>query len=70
MITILKETPVTAFGRDCIEMLVKDSECWGTDCCDKCCYRGWYPTEDCDADCATVHGCGTSPFRYFQVRQI
>lgn len=70
MITIIKETPITIDGVDYLEQLVKDNECWGIECCEKCYYRGWSLTEDGDYDCCTVHGCTTNPQTYFRITKL
>lgn len=70
MIKILKETPVTAFGRDCMEQLVHDDDMLSYEACDLCAYRGWNDYEESGAPCRVVHGCGTSPNQYFLLSQI
>lgn len=70
MIKVLKKTPVTAFGRDCLELLVQDDDMTGFEACDLCAYRGWNEYEECGAPCRVVHGCGASPNQYFLLSQI
>ena len=70
MIKVLKETPVTAYGRDCLEQLVHDDEMNANVACDLCAYRGWSDYEECGADCCTVHGCTINPNAYFLISQI
>ena len=65
MITVLKETPVTAFGRDCLELLVHDDEMLGYEACDLCAYRGMNDYEETLASCNVVHECTCLPDVYF-----
>lgn len=62
---VIKKTPITFNGVDGFEVLIKDSEVWAGDCCDKCIYSNYVPSSEIGADCCTVHSCGTSPFTYF-----
>lgn len=67
MIKVLKETPITAFGRDCMEQLVHDDTIWCADACDYCYYRDWNGWEDCGASCCEVHGCHINEPTYFKL---
>ena len=70
MITVIKETPITAFGRDCLEQLVHNDDMSAFIACDLCAYRGWVDTTETMCDCCTVHGCTTDPETYFQLSQL
>lgn len=70
MIKVLKETPVTAFGLDCLEQLVQDDDMHGCEACDLCAYRGWNDYEDTHANCVDVHGCTDLANVYFLLSQI
>lgn len=70
MTTIIKRTPITAFGRDAMELLVLDPDVWGEECCEHCCYRGYTPSAPEYVPCCDVHGCGMSPYTYFLVEQL
>lgn len=70
MITVIKETPVTAFGRDCLEQLVYDDNMGHNVACDLCAYRGWSDYLECNASCIDVHGCGISHNQYFLLSQL
>lgn len=70
MITVIKETPITAFGRDCMEQLVFDDDLLVYEACDLCAYRDWDDYEECGAPCRIVHGCGASPNQYFLLSQL
>lgn len=70
MIKVLKETPTTVNGVDCLELLVKD-DCMPFDCvCDNCCYRYWDGNQETGADCCTVHGCTSDPNTYFELTDL
>ena len=70
MIKVLKETPVTAFGRDCLEQLVQDDDMHGCECCDLCAYRGWDDYQETQASCIDVHGCTYLANVYFLLSQL
>ena len=70
MITVLKETPVTAYGRDCIEQLVLDDDMHENVACELCAYRGWNDYAEGNVDCCTVHGCTTNFFTYFRITEL
>ena len=70
MITVLKETPVTAYGRDCIEQLVHDDDMHANVACELCAYRGWDDYAEGTADCCTVHGCTIDSDTYFLLSQL
>lgn len=67
MIKVLKETPVTAYGRDCLEQLVHDDDMHACVACELCAYRGWDGYVDGSADCCSVHGCTMDANTYFLV---
>lgn len=69
MIKVLKRTPVTAFGRDCLEQLVHDDDMHACVACERCAYRDWSAYQECAADCCTVHGCTIDANTYFLVTQ-
>lgn len=65
MLTILKKTPITYNGVDCLEVLVKD-DCMGDSTpCELCMYQNYDPTENRNATCCDVHGCGLHANTYF-----
>ena len=66
---VLKRTPVTAFGRDCLELLVHDDDMHACVACELCAYRDWGAYQECAADCCTVHGCTIDANTYFLVEQ-
>lgn len=70
MITVIKETPVTAFGRDCLEQLVYDDDMGAYVACDLCAYREWSNYIQCQASCLDVHGCGINANQYFLLSQL
>ena len=70
MIKVLKETPITAFGRDCLEQLVQDDDMHGCEACDLCAYRGWNDYQEMQADCIDVHECTLLPNVYFLLSQL
>lgn len=70
MITVIKETPITAYGRDCLEQLVNDDDMGPYVACDLCAYRGWFDYEECQASCSDVHGCGSNQNQYFLLSQL
>lgn len=70
MITVLKETPITAFGRDCLEQLVRDDDIHAIVACELCAYRDWADYAECQADCCTVHGCTIDANTYFLLSQL
>lgn len=69
MIRIIKKTPATINGRDCLELLVQDDCMLGYDACDLCCYRDYVPNPDLMATCQDVHGCTANPDYYFQAQR-
>lgn len=70
MLTVLKETPITAYGRDCVELFVSDDEMQGMEACDLCAYRGWNDYQETQASCVDVHGCGYNANEYFLLKQM
>ncbi len=70
MITILKETPITFNGRDCMEQLVYDNKRFGNFACDLCCYRNWDDNSATLAECVDEHGCTLNPNVYFRISEI
>lgn len=65
MITIVKETPITFHGEDCMEVLVHDDCITDCTCCDLCMYRDFIDWIDVQASCMDVHGCTTDASKYF-----
>lgn len=70
MITVIKETPITVDGHDCMEQLVHNNDMSAFIACDLCAYRGWYDKTDTGCDCCTVHGCTLDPETYFRFSLI
>ena len=70
MITVLKETPITVDGHNCMEQLVHDENMAYEFVCTNCCYREWNDRQEMFADCCTVHGCTTDPFTYFRITEL
>lgn len=70
MIKVLKETPTTFDGKDCIEQFVHDDEMRGYEACDVCAYRGWNNCQELQANCVDVHGCGYNANEYFLIKQM
>lgn len=70
MITILKETPITAFGRDCMEQLVQDDALSNCCPCDKCYYFGYDGYSETLASCMEVHGCTPRADVYFRIVEL
>lgn len=70
MIKVLKQTPATINGRDCLELLVQDDEMHGCEACDLCIYRSWNDYQETQANCVDVHGCTTLANVYFLASQI
>lgn len=70
MIDIIKRTPITIDGVDCVELLVDDDEATHQNCCDLCYYGDWTPSEDVMASCCEVHGCPRSVPYYFQIEKL
>lgn len=65
MITIIKKTPITFNGVDCMEVLVHDDNIVDCTCCDLCIYRDWDEWIDAQASCVDVHGCTSDSNTYF-----
>lgn len=65
MITVLKETPMTLYGNDFMEVLVHDDNIIDCTCCDLCLYRDFEEWIDAGAICRDVHGCTTDSRNYF-----
>ena len=57
MIKILKTTPITLDGEDCLEVFILDTHFDGMDNCDACIYRDYGLVSDNPASCCEVHGC-------------
>lgn len=70
MITVIKETPITVDGSDCMEQLVHNNDMSNFIACELCAYRGWDGWGETMADCCTVHGCTTDPETYFRFSLI
>jgi hypothetical protein len=66
---IINRTPITAFGRDVIELFVLDTNVWGDDCCEQCCYHDYTPFSPEYVSCREVHGCGLSPHTFFLIEE-
>lgn len=65
MITILKKTPITFNGEDCMEVLVHDDNIVNCTCCDLCMYKNYPDWMNTDATCMDVHGCKPYSSTYF-----
>lgn len=61
MIRILKQTPITIEGKDCLEELINDETILIGEACNYCCYREWYDVNEYGTPCNIVHGCGNGP---------
>lgn len=70
MIKVLKETPTTFGGIDCLEQLVMDDDMHGCEACDLCAYRGWDDYQEMQANCVDVHGCTYLANAYFLLSQL
>lgn len=70
MIKVLKETPITVNGRDCMEQLVQDDEMNGYEACDLCAYRGWNGFHLTCASCHDVHECTLLANVYFKITEL
>lgn len=70
MLTILKKTPITFNGVDCLEVLVKDDFMKASVPCELCMYRNYEPDSELLADCCTVHGCGLDFNTYFITQNL
>lgn len=70
MITVLKETPITFNGEDCMEVLVQNDNLVDCTCCDLCCYRDFDLCIYIQASCMDVHGCTPDARRYFITKPL
>lgn len=70
MITILKETPITFNGEDCMEVLVQNDSLEDCGCCDLCMYKSWNDWIDSCATCMDVHECTTDDRNYFITKPL
>lgn len=70
MITVLKETPITLSGGDCMEVLVQDDNLVDCTCCDMCIYKFWTDWVDAAATCMDVHGCTPDARCYFITKPL
>lgn len=70
LINILKETPITLNGVDCLEVLIEDYSLNDGEVCDKCMYRSWHGAEDAQASCLEVHGCTENALAYFIAKPL
>lgn len=70
MITILKETPITFNGENCMEVLVEDTGLNDCTCCDKCIYQSSVEWEDGIASCMDVNGCTPDARCYFITKPL
>ena len=62
---VIKRTPITFNGVDGYEVLIRDSEVCGIECCEKCMFYNYTTSSETAALCFEVHGCGRSQFQYF-----
>lgn len=69
MIRVIKKTPATINGRDCLELLVQDDFMLGYSACELCCYRDYVPNPELMATCDEVHGCTRNADYYFLAMQ-
>lgn len=65
MIKILKTTPITLDGEDCLEVLIEDTHFFASDNCEACIYRDYQKDLDNDLYCSDVHNCSMNPSRRF-----
>lgn len=70
MIKVLKETPMTFHGEDCMEVLVQDDCILKCTCCDLCCYSDFEDWIDAQATCMDVHGCTPDSRNYFITKPL
>jgi hypothetical protein len=70
MITILKETPITFNGEDCLEVLVHDDNIVNDTPCGLCMYRDYMFNPDIMASCMDVHGCTICLNTYFITKPL
>ena len=65
MITIVKKTPITFKGEDCMEVLVHDDNINDCRCCLLCMYRDFEIDNELMATCMDIHGCPADCSQYF-----
>lgn len=70
MITIIKETPITFHGEDCMEVLVQDDAISDCTCCFLCMYRDYEINNETMASCMDVHECTTDCRKYYIKRPL
>ena len=70
MIKVLKETPITFNGVDCLELHVQDNSLWCQEVCDCCVYYNWHDENGCCASCYEVHGCSRLKPDYFIITDL
>lgn len=68
MITVIKETPITVNGHDCIEQLVHNDDLNDCTACDVCLYREWDDYLETLTDCNTVHDCTRDANTYYRLK--
>lgn len=66
MVKIIKQTPISINGTDCLELLVCDDSLRCTPC-EKCWYMDSDPDPDLLASCQEIHGCTPDINSYFVV---
>lgn len=57
MIKIIKTTPITLDGEDCLEVLLEDSHFTGLDNCNACIYRDVEFDFELGVSCCEIHNC-------------
>lgn len=67
MITVISQCYITIDGKDVVRQKVLDDESRIGECCEKCMYRDWHPTDVDDPDCVTLHGCNRWDYSYFRI---
>lgn len=65
---IIKKTPYTLKGVECLLVQVLEQKYSGADCCNFCIFSQWDPGDNVYWEtCADVHSCGVSSPTFFQV---
>lgn len=65
MITVIKKTPITFKGEDCMEVMVHDDNIVDCTCCFLCMYRDFEIDNELMASCMEIHGCTVDCSNYF-----
>lgn len=65
MIREIKRRPITYNGKDCFEVLVRNSDLEVFDTCYTPCFYCIYNNYDDEDICCIVHGCTSNPYAYF-----